>query len=58
MEGIGRNRIDEIILRETGNSKCMQQQRRRDEKVNVRMTELHSKVAEQESKAGKSGSGK
>jgi len=37
MEGIDRTRIDAIILEESGNSKFMQQQRRRDEKVNERI---------------------
>ena len=37
MEGLDRTRMDEIILRESGNSKFMQQQRRRDAKVNQRI---------------------
>ena len=37
MDGIDRARIDAILLQESGNSKFMQEQRRRDEKVNERI---------------------
>jgi DNA polymerase kappa len=40
MEGIDRKKIDQIILRASGNSMYMQQQRKRDEKVNARIAEL------------------
>lgn len=46
MDGVDRTRIDEIILRESGNSKFMQQQRRRDAKVNQRI-EAYQKQIEQ-----------
>lgn len=44
MEGIDRSKIDAIILRESGNSLYMQQQRRRDEKVNERVRQLQQKL--------------
>lgn len=44
MEGIDRSKIDAIILRESGNSLFMQQQLRRDEKVNQRIQQLQSKL--------------
>lgn len=44
MEGIDRKRIDAIILRESGNSLYMQQQRRRDENVNQRIANLKDKL--------------
>ena len=40
MQGIDRSRIDAIILRESGNSAYMQQQRKRDEHVNVRIEKM------------------
>lgn len=40
MQGIDRSRIDAIILRESGNSVYMQQQRKRDEHVNVRIDKM------------------
>lgn len=40
MEGVDRAKIDEIILRESGNSLYMQQQKRRDQKVNDKIAEL------------------
>lgn len=43
MDGIDRAKIDAIILRESGNSLFMQQQRRRDEKVNQRIQLLQLK---------------
>lgn len=46
MEGIDRNRIDEIILRESGDSLYMQQQRRRDQIVNERIDRLKKKLAQ------------
>lgn len=44
MDGMDRTRIDEIILRESGNSKCMQEQRRRDAKVNQRIEVYHKRM--------------
>ena len=46
MEGIDRKRIDAIILRESGNSLFMQQQRRRDQQVNERIASLKQKLAQ------------
>ena len=46
MEGIDRSKIDAIILRESGNSRYMQQQRRRDEKVNERVRQLQQRLKE------------
>ena len=43
MDGIDRKRINEIILRESGNSMFMQQQRKKDDKVNVKIESLHVK---------------
>jgi DNA polymerase kappa len=40
MDGIDRTRIDEIILRESGDSLYMEQQRRRDERVNRRIERM------------------
>ena len=40
MDGLDRSKIDEIILRESGNSLYMQQQRKRDDKVNQRIQQL------------------
>lgn len=48
MEGIDRARIDEIILRESGNSAYMKQQRKRDEAVNVKITQMKKRLAQQE----------
>jgi hypothetical protein len=48
MDGIDRAAIDEIILRESGNSLFMQQQRRRDEKVNEKIAALQERLAIQE----------
>ena len=45
MDGIDRTRIDQIILRESGNSLFMQQQKRRDAKVNERIQILKDKVS-------------
>ena len=44
MEGIDRSKIDAIILRESGNSLFMQQQRRRDGKVNERVRQLQKQL--------------
>lgn len=44
MEGIDRAKIDAIILRESGDSKYIQQQRRRDEKVNQRIQAHQTKL--------------
>ena len=46
MDGIDRQRIDEIILRESGDSKYMQQQRKRDEKVNKRIAQYKQRLQE------------
>ena len=46
MDGIDRKRIDAIILRESGNSLYMKQQRRRDEQVNERIAGLKRKLAQ------------
>jgi hypothetical protein len=48
MEGIDRARIDAIILRESGNSKFIQQQRKRDELVNAKIEKLRNKLRDQE----------
>ena len=44
MDGIDREAIDAIILKESGNSLFMQQQRRRDEKVNEKIAALRKKL--------------
>lgn len=44
MQGIDRSKIDAIILRESGNSLYIQQQRRRDEKVNQRVRQLQQRL--------------
>ncbi|CAJ1901491.1 unnamed protein product [Cylindrotheca closterium] len=46
MDGIDRSKIDAIILRESGNSLYIQQQKRRDAKVNERIAELQTKKQE------------
>ena len=46
MDGIDRQRIDEIILRESADSKYMQQQRKRDEKVNKRIAQYKQRLQE------------
>lgn len=43
MEGIDRARIDSIIMRESENSLYMQQQRRRDQKVNEKIQQMREK---------------
>ena len=48
MEGIDRARIDEIILRESGDSAYMKQQRKRDEAVNVKIAQMKKRLAQQE----------
>jgi DNA polymerase kappa len=48
MEGIDRNRIDQIILRESGTSLFIQQQRRRDAKVDERIAALRTRLQEHE----------
>jgi DNA polymerase kappa len=48
MEGMDRSRVDAIILRESGQSLYMRQQRERDAKVNDRIAILRHKVQEQE----------
>jgi DNA polymerase kappa len=44
MEGIDREAIDAIIMKESGNSLFMQQQQKRDDKVNVRIEALRKKL--------------
>lgn len=44
MQRVDRARVDAIILRESGNSLFMQQQRRRDEKVNARIVAMKRKM--------------
>ena len=50
MQGIDRERIDSIILRESGNSLFMQQQKKRDQQVNVRIEQLFQRVQEEDRK--------
>jgi DNA polymerase kappa len=45
MEGIDRKRIDKIIMRASGDSLYMQQQRKRDEKVNSKIAALQELLA-------------
>lgn len=47
MDGIDRETIDRIILEESGDSLFMQQQRRRDEKVNEKIRQLVIKLEQQ-----------
>ena len=44
MDGIDRSRIDAIILRESGNSKFMDRQRKQDEQVNVRIQKMKQQL--------------
>ena len=44
MEGIDRCKIDEIILRESAHSKYMQQQRKRDNHISLRIQQLQRKL--------------
>jgi DNA polymerase kappa len=44
MEGIDRSKIDAVILRESGDSLYVQQQRRRDDKVNDKIRQLQQRV--------------
>lgn len=44
MDGIDRDKIDRIILRESGNSLYMEQQRRRDGKVNDRISRMKEEL--------------
>jgi len=48
MEGIERSRINSIILRESGKSSFMDQQRRKDENVNERIKKMQELVDERE----------
>jgi len=50
MDGIDRARIDAIILRESGNSLFMQQQRKRDDKVNEKIAQYWQKLHAQNAK--------
>lgn len=51
MEGIDRAKIDAIILRESANSLYIQQQQRRDQKVNQRIEKLRDKLLSQKESA-------
>ena len=44
MDGIDRQAIDAIIMKESGNSLFMQQQKKRDDKVNLRIEALRRKL--------------
>ena len=46
MEGIDRTQIDAIILRESGDSSFMKQQRKRDAVVNDRIAGMKRKLSE------------
>ena len=46
MDGIDRRRIDAIILRESGDSAYMKQQRKRDADVNVRISTMQKRLDE------------
>ena len=48
MGGIDRNRIDQIILRESNSSLYLQQQQRRDQKVNQKIARLRLALQEQQ----------
>lgn len=50
MDGIDRARIDAIILRESGHSLFMQQQRKRDDKVNEKIAQLQQTLRAQNAK--------
>jgi DNA polymerase kappa len=56
MQGIDRAKIDEIILRESGNSLFMQQQRKRDEKVDQKIQQLKIKLLKDQSSSSSSSS--
>jgi DNA polymerase kappa len=48
MEGIDRTKIDEIILRESGDSAYMKQQRKRDQSVNEKIDQMRVKLEEKD----------
>ena len=48
MAGIDRARIDKIILRESGHSLYMQQQRKRDQQVQLRIDQIRNKLNKEE----------
>ncbi|KAL7566714.1 hypothetical protein ACA910_017770 [Epithemia clementina (nom. ined.)] len=50
MDGIDRASIDKIILRESGSSLYMQQQRKRDQQVDQRIDQIRNKLSEEELK--------
>ena len=52
MQGIDRSRIDAIILRESGNSAYMQQQRKRDEQVDVRIEKMINELNKKNDASG------
>eukprot|EP00957_Ditylum_brightwellii_P101198 7712169-Ditylum_brightwellii.AAC.1 len=51
MENIDRARIDAIILRESGNSKFIQQQKKRDAFVNERIAKMKCRLDEKDNSA-------
>jgi DNA polymerase kappa len=53
MDGIDRARIDAIILRESGDSAYMKQQRKRDQAVNEKIEHMKKRLHEHEQSAGK-----
>lgn len=53
MDGIDRSRIDAIILRESGDSAYMQQQRKRDQAVNEKIEQMKKRLQEHEHSKGK-----
>lgn len=55
MDGIDRERIDSIILRESENTLYMQQQKRRDEKVNQRIAQMKERLEEKNSNSNNTG---
>ena len=50
MDGIDRATIDKIILRESGSTFYMQQQRKRDQQVNERIEQIREKLKKEEEK--------
>lgn len=51
MAGIDRDRINAILLRESGNSTFMQRQKKMDEKSNVRIEDMKRRLEEKDSSA-------
>ena len=52
MDGIDRSRIDHIILRESAGTRYLEQQQRRDDKVNERIAGMKSKLEQMQSQPG------